>query len=44
MDDSHRTWTTEVVEAIRSIEENIEDNKEMKKCIWKQCIYKQNSE
>ncbi len=35
--DSHRTGTTEIVQAIKSIEENIEDNKEMK--IWDQAMY-----
>ncbi len=28
--DNHRTGTTEIVQAIKSVEENIEDNKEMK--------------
>ncbi len=35
--DSHRTGTTEVVQAFKSVEENIEDNKEMK--IWDQKMY-----
>ncbi len=28
LDDSHRTGTTEIVQAIKSVEENIEDSKE----------------
>ncbi len=43
LDDSHCTQTTEIVQAIKCVEENIEDRKEMK--IWdQQCIYKENSE
>ncbi len=34
---AHRTGTTEVVQAIKSVEENIDDNKEMK--IWDQIMY-----
>ncbi len=30
LDDSHRTGTTKIVQAIKSVEENIEDSKEMK--------------
>ncbi len=37
LDDSHRTGTTKVVQAIKSVKENIEDNKEMK--IWDQTMY-----
>ncbi len=37
LDDSHRTGTTEIVQAIKSGEENIDDNKEMK--IWDQIMY-----
>ncbi len=37
LDDSHYTWTTEVVQAIKSVEENIEDNKEMK--IWDKIMH-----
>ncbi len=36
-EDSHRTGTTEVVQTIKSVEENIEDNKEMK--LWAQTMY-----
>ncbi len=34
---SHHTGITEIVQAIKSIEENIEENKEMK--IWDQTMY-----
>ncbi len=37
LDGSHRTVTTEVVQAIKSVEENIKDNKEKK--IWDQTMY-----
>ncbi len=29
LDDSHRTGTTEIVQAFKNVEENIEDSKEM---------------
>ncbi len=32
LDDSHRTGATEIVQAIKSVEENTDDSKEMK--IW----------
>ncbi len=35
--DSYRTGTTEIVRAIKCVEETIEDNKEMK--IWDQTMY-----
>ncbi len=34
LDDSHRTGTTEIVQAIKIVEDNIEDNKDME--IWDQ--------
>ncbi len=37
LDDSHRTGTTEIVQAIKSVEENTEDSKEMK--IWDKTMY-----
>ncbi len=37
LDNSHRTGTTEIVQTIKSIEENIEDSNDMK--IWDQTIY-----
>ncbi len=37
LDDSHRTGTTEIVQANKSFKENIEDGKEMK--IWDQTMY-----
>ncbi len=37
LDDSHRTGTTEMVQAIKGVEENNEDSKEMK--IWDQTMY-----
>ncbi len=37
LNDSHRSGTTEIVKAIKSVEENIEDNNEMK--IWDQTLY-----
>ncbi len=30
LDDTHRTGTTEIAQVIKSVEENIEDSKEMK--------------
>ncbi len=37
IDDSRRTGTTEIVQAIKSVKENIEDSEEMK--IWDQTMY-----
>ncbi len=37
LDDSHHTGTTEIVQAIKSIEENIEDSKDME--IWDHTMY-----
>ncbi len=37
LDDSYCTRTTEIVQAIKSVEENINDSKEMK--IWDQTMY-----
>ncbi len=37
LNDSRHTGTTEIVQAIKSVKENIEDSKEMK--IWDQTMY-----
>ncbi len=39
LDESHRTWTTKIVQADKSVEENIKGCKEMK--IWDQTMYLQ---